>query len=184
MSATQRSATSGAESATYEPRTVRRAMLAGSLGTLIEYYDFSVYGYLAVVIAPQFFPSEEPHGSAPGDARGVRHRTGGAAGRRRLLRMARRPMGAPQGAGLLGAVHGSRQQCHRTAADLQPDRRHRRGAAPAVPIDAGHLHGGRVGRRLHLHLRVGPAPAQGLPRCRHAHRVQPRVHVRGCHGRM
>lgn len=60
MSATQRSATSGAESATYEPRTVRRAMLAGSLGTLIEYYDFSVYGYLAVVIAPQFFPSEEP----------------------------------------------------------------------------------------------------------------------------
>jgi MHS family proline/betaine transporter-like MFS transporter len=35
-------------------------MLAGSLGTLIEYYDFSVYGYLAVVIAPQFFPSEEP----------------------------------------------------------------------------------------------------------------------------
>ncbi|MFH8492539.1 MFS transporter [Streptomyces coeruleorubidus] len=60
MSATQRSATSGAESAAYEPRTVRRAMLAGSLGTLIEYYDFSVYGYLAVVIAPQFFPSEEP----------------------------------------------------------------------------------------------------------------------------
>ncbi|MGP4044105.1 MFS transporter [Streptomyces sp. 2A115] len=67
MSATQRSATSGAESgaesAAYDPRTVRRAMLAGSLGTLIEYYDFSVYGYLAVVIAPQFFPSADPAAS-------------------------------------------------------------------------------------------------------------------------
>lgn len=63
MRATQQPATSGDESAAYEPRTVRRAMLAGSLGTLIEYYDFSVYGYLAVVIAPQFFPSDDPAAS-------------------------------------------------------------------------------------------------------------------------
>jgi MHS family proline/betaine transporter-like MFS transporter len=38
-------------------------MLAGSLGTLIEYYDFSIYGYLAVAIAPQFFPSDDPAAS-------------------------------------------------------------------------------------------------------------------------
>ncbi|WP_206440563.1 MFS transporter [Streptomyces scabichelini] len=63
MSATHRSAAAEAESATYDPVTVRRAMLAGSLGTLIEYYDFSVYGYLAVVIAPQFFPSDDPAAS-------------------------------------------------------------------------------------------------------------------------
>ncbi|WP_328766429.1 MFS transporter [Streptomyces sp. NBC_00286] len=63
MSATQQPTKSGEESAAYEPRTVRRAMLAGSLGTLIEYYDFSVYGYLAVVIAPQFFPSDDPAAS-------------------------------------------------------------------------------------------------------------------------
>ncbi|TLS47046.1 MHS family MFS transporter [Streptomyces montanus] len=63
MSTTQQSAAQGAESASYEPRTVRRAMLAGSLGTLIEYFDFSVYGYLAVVIAPQFFPSADPAAS-------------------------------------------------------------------------------------------------------------------------
>jgi MHS family proline/betaine transporter-like MFS transporter len=40
-------------------------MFAGSLGTLIEYYDFSVYGCLAVVIAPQFFPSDDPAASLP-----------------------------------------------------------------------------------------------------------------------
>lgn len=38
----------------------RRAALAGGVGTLIEYYDFSLYGYLAVVIAPLYFPSDQP----------------------------------------------------------------------------------------------------------------------------
>lgn len=37
--------------------TARRAAIAGGVGTLIEYYDFAVYGFLAVVIAPLFFPS-------------------------------------------------------------------------------------------------------------------------------
>ncbi|WP_238586452.1 MFS transporter [Rhodococcus rhodochrous] len=31
--------------------------MAGFLGTAIEYYEFGVYGYLAVVISPLFFPS-------------------------------------------------------------------------------------------------------------------------------
>ncbi|MFD7923450.1 MFS transporter [Streptomyces sp. NPDC059740] len=62
MSATQQSAGPEAE-ADQEPRSVRRAMLAGSLGTLIEYYDFSIYGYLAVAIAPQFFPGGDPAAS-------------------------------------------------------------------------------------------------------------------------
>src|SRR5690606_18921347 len=30
----------------------RRAAIAGGVGTLIEYYDFAVYGFLAVTIAP------------------------------------------------------------------------------------------------------------------------------------
>src|SRR3712207_3917488 len=41
-------------------RRTRKAALAGGVGTLIEYYDFSLYGYLAVVIAPLFFPSADP----------------------------------------------------------------------------------------------------------------------------
>ncbi|WP_459547514.1 MFS transporter [Nocardia sp. X0981] len=36
----------------------RRAAIAGGVGTLIEYYDFAVYGFLAVTIAPLFFPSD------------------------------------------------------------------------------------------------------------------------------
>ncbi|WP_242622929.1 MFS transporter [Pseudonocardia sediminis] len=38
----------------------RRAALAGGVGTMIEYYDFGLYGYLAVVVAPLFFPSTDP----------------------------------------------------------------------------------------------------------------------------
>jgi MHS family proline/betaine transporter-like MFS transporter len=41
-------------------RKARRAALAGGVGTLIEYYDFSLYGFMAVVIAPMFFPSDDP----------------------------------------------------------------------------------------------------------------------------
>ena len=29
------------------------------IGNFIEWYDFTIYGYLAVVIAPLFFPSED-----------------------------------------------------------------------------------------------------------------------------
>jgi MHS family proline/betaine transporter-like MFS transporter len=38
----------------------RRALLAGAVGNLIEYYDFAVYGVLAVTLAPLFFPSNRP----------------------------------------------------------------------------------------------------------------------------
>lgn len=36
----------------------RRAAFAGGVGTMIEGYDFSMYGYLAVIVAPLFFPSD------------------------------------------------------------------------------------------------------------------------------
>ncbi|MDH6292843.1 MFS transporter [Rhodococcus opacus] len=42
------------------PLTARRAAVAGGAGTLIEYYDFSVYAVLAVVLGPLFFPAENP----------------------------------------------------------------------------------------------------------------------------
>lgn len=37
-------------------RVARRAGVAAAAGTAIEYYDFAIYGYLAVVLAPLFFP--------------------------------------------------------------------------------------------------------------------------------
>ncbi|KAA9151002.1 MHS family MFS transporter [Amycolatopsis acidicola] len=36
----------------------RRAGLAAAVGTAIEYYDFAIYGYLAVVLAPLFFAGQ------------------------------------------------------------------------------------------------------------------------------
>ena len=37
----------------------RRAVVAGTLGHVLEWYDFAVYGYLASVIAANFFPSAD-----------------------------------------------------------------------------------------------------------------------------
>lgn len=42
------------------PRSARRVAVAAGVGTVIEYYDFSVYGYLAVTISPLFFPNHSP----------------------------------------------------------------------------------------------------------------------------
>lgn len=45
---------------TGDPRMARRAAVAGGVGTVIEYYDFSVYGFLALTLAPLFFPQQDP----------------------------------------------------------------------------------------------------------------------------
>ena len=39
--------------------TGRKAALAASVGTAIEYYEFGVYGYMAATIGPLFFPSTD-----------------------------------------------------------------------------------------------------------------------------
>ncbi|MFC8044076.1 MFS transporter [Nocardia sp. NPDC057353] len=41
------------------PPQARRAAAAGFFGTYIEYYDFALYGVLAVYFAPLFFPAED-----------------------------------------------------------------------------------------------------------------------------
>jgi MFS transporter, MHS family, proline/betaine transporter len=38
----------------------RRAVLASGIGNFVEQYDFGVYGYLAPILAPLFFPGENP----------------------------------------------------------------------------------------------------------------------------
>jgi MHS family proline/betaine transporter-like MFS transporter len=39
---------------------VRRVILAGGIGSAVEWFDFGIYGYLAPVLGAQFFPSEDP----------------------------------------------------------------------------------------------------------------------------
>jgi len=45
---------------TPQPRSpaLRHRIMAGFIGNVVEWYDFALYGYLAGIIAPLFFPSE------------------------------------------------------------------------------------------------------------------------------
>ena len=45
---------------TNEVHSIRRIIAASSVGTLIEWYDFYIFGSLATVIASQFFPKTNP----------------------------------------------------------------------------------------------------------------------------
>src|SRR5687768_16961058 len=46
-----------------EARKRRRGVLAASVGTIVEYYDFTLYAYLAIVVSPLFFPGADPTAS-------------------------------------------------------------------------------------------------------------------------
>jgi MHS family proline/betaine transporter-like MFS transporter len=46
-----------ADTAATTPTQRRRVIFAGSIGSVVEYYDFGIYGYTATVLAPLFFPS-------------------------------------------------------------------------------------------------------------------------------
>src|SRR5215469_13466481 len=45
---------------TNEVQNIRKIITASSVGTLIEWYDFYIFGSLATVIASQFFPKTNP----------------------------------------------------------------------------------------------------------------------------
>ena len=49
-----------AEGSSQEKRTLRRVIFASSLGTLFEWYDFYLYGSLAVFFSSLFFPPGNP----------------------------------------------------------------------------------------------------------------------------
>src|SRR5215831_6691817 len=51
MTAATLTATTGAEN--------RRAVIAGTIGNVLEWYDFGVYGYFATTISQLFFPGED-----------------------------------------------------------------------------------------------------------------------------
>ena len=41
-------------------KKAKKATMVAVFGTFIEYYDFSVYGYVAATLAVVFFPSDDP----------------------------------------------------------------------------------------------------------------------------
>lgn len=50
--------TTSAEQTAVPPTRSRRALLAGSVGNFVEWYEFGVYGYFATIIAANFFTPE------------------------------------------------------------------------------------------------------------------------------
>ena len=43
-----------------KPPSTRRAIAAGIIGNLLEWYDFAIYGYFAATIGRVFFPAQDP----------------------------------------------------------------------------------------------------------------------------
>lgn len=52
--------TTAGDGAEADPSTIRRVLVAASLGNFVEWFDFGVYGFMATVIARHFFPSDNP----------------------------------------------------------------------------------------------------------------------------
>jgi MHS family proline/betaine transporter-like MFS transporter len=45
------------------PRAVRRGVIAGVVGNMLEWYDFALFGFFAVQIGAHFFPANDPTAS-------------------------------------------------------------------------------------------------------------------------
>jgi MFS transporter, MHS family, proline/betaine transporter len=43
-----------------ESSQTRRAIVAGAIGNIMEWYDFAVYGFFAAILGRQFFPADDP----------------------------------------------------------------------------------------------------------------------------
>ncbi|HKS12109.1 MAG TPA: MFS transporter [Pseudomonas sp.] len=48
------------ETVTVPPATLRKVTAAAAVGNFVEWFDFAVYGFLATIIARQFFASDDP----------------------------------------------------------------------------------------------------------------------------
>ena len=101
-------------------KQVRRAMIAGTVGTSIEWYDFFLYGTAAALVFPKlFFPGASAYAGALAVVRDLRGRLRRAPGRRGDLRPLRRPH-RPQGDPDLDPdADGHRQLPDRRAARLR-----------------------------------------------------------------
>lgn len=47
-----------------DPSRLRRVIMAGGVGSAVEWFDFGVYGYLAPTLGAKFFPSSDPVAAA------------------------------------------------------------------------------------------------------------------------
>ena len=66
----------------------RRALIAGATGNIVEWFDFTIYGFTAAVLATVFFPPEFGSGALACHLRSLRSRLLGQTCRRHILRTA------------------------------------------------------------------------------------------------
>src|SRR5699024_9788455 len=52
----QSSTTQPTNTSEVSPQTLRQVTFAGFAGTVVEWFDFAVYGFMATIIATTFFP--------------------------------------------------------------------------------------------------------------------------------
>ena len=90
-------ATDAAISAAVPPTTLRRVIVAATIGNVLEWFDFVVYGFLAVTIAEVFFPDRQPDRVAADHLRRVRPRLSRAAAGGDRHRRLYRPRGRKAG---------------------------------------------------------------------------------------
>jgi len=48
------------DSSAVSPATLRRVLAASTIGNFIEWFDFAIYGFMAVIISQHFFPQGDP----------------------------------------------------------------------------------------------------------------------------
>src|SRR5215469_8184689 len=135
----------------------RKAVVAGTIGNVLEWYDFGVYGYLATTMSQLFFPGEDKTISLLKAFARLRRRLRHAAGRldpiRHLWRSFRQTLGLERGY----LSHGIFDRGDRVIADLRPSWGAGTQPARCLQALAGAFCWRRVGRidLLHRGIRTG-----------------------------
>ncbi len=65
MASSESTASSSGQSTQVDEATVRKAVGAAAMGNLVEWFDYGIYSYVAVIIATQFFPGGDPKSNLP-----------------------------------------------------------------------------------------------------------------------
>ena len=74
--------------------SIWRVIMASSVGTMIEWYDFYIFGSLAAILGPKFYPPGNETFAVRRLSRHICSRLSGAAFRGAVLRTYWRPSGA------------------------------------------------------------------------------------------
>jgi Sugar (and other) transporter len=137
-------------------RDARRALAAGCVGNLVEWYDFALYGAFATVLATVMFPEADPVSAlvATFAVFGVAlvARPAGAL----LFAHYGDRLGRRRAAGGQHPAHGRGHRRHRPAARARLDRVARPCPAGPAPGRAGRGHGRGVRRVGGVRGRAGP----------------------------